>query len=446
MDKVYLTVTALTKYIKYKFDVDCHLSNVLLKGEISNFKRHSRGHFYFTIKDEGAQITAVMFASSAMNVSFEPVEGQMVLVEGRVLVYEPSGNYQINVTKMEPDGIGALYLAYEKLKKELSQKGLFDQKHKKPIPKFPKVIGVITSKTGAAVRDIIQTIGRRYPLTKVYLYPCLVQGESSKSDIVKQIEQANKDGYADVLILGRGGGSIEDLWAFNEEVVAYAIYNSKIPIISAVGHEVDFTIADFVADLRAATPTAAAELATPSKEDLIKYLLNIRLHLDKDYQAFIENFKMVLLNYDRVLENCNPISILKRYQERLSELETRLGKGLGNYLSLKDKEISELNHQLILNSPINQINVYKEEIKRLQIMMDSDFKAFYQKSNEEFLVLVKKLEVLSPLNVMKKGYSIVEINQKVISRVEDVKKDDVLDIHLSNGIIEALVMGGKEDE
>ena len=268
MEERYLTVTALTKYIKYKFDHDYHLEDVLLEGEISNFKHNSRGHFYFTLKDDSAQISATMFVSSARNVKFEPTDGMKVFVRGNVTVYEPSGTYQINVKEMKSSGLGDLYLAYEKLKKELEKEGLFDPIHKKPIPRFPKTIGVITSPTGAAIKDIINTITRRYPLCSVILYPAIVQGTDSKDDVAKQIKKANSDNLCDVLIVGRGGGSIEDLWAFNEKVVAYAIYESNIPIISAVGHEIDFTIADFVSDVRAATPTAAAEIATPNIDTL----------------------------------------------------------------------------------------------------------------------------------------------------------------------------------
>ena len=264
MEERYLTVSALTKYIKYKFDHDHHLEEVLLEGEISNFKHHSRGHFYFTLKDQFASISVTMFSSFAKTVKFMPADGMKVFVKGNVTVYEPSGTYQINIKEMKSDGIGDLFLAFQKLKEQLAKEGLFDPSHKKALPRFPNCIGVITSPTGAAIRDIIRTVERRYPLTKVLLYPAIVQGESAKEDLVRQIKLANDQHLCDCLIVGRGGGSLEDLWAFNERIVAEAIYSSKIPIISAVGHEIDVTIADFVADIRAATPTAAAEIATPS--------------------------------------------------------------------------------------------------------------------------------------------------------------------------------------
>ena len=268
--KQYLSVTALTKYIKYKLEGDTHLKQIYLKGEISNLTKHSRGHYYFSLKDENAQIKAIMFSSATKSLAFDPKDGDKVLAYGAISVYEPSGSYSIQIYQMEPDGIGALYLAYEKLKEEMEEKGYFSQTRKKPIPKYPSAIGVITSPTGAAIRDIIHTIERRYPLTKLILYPALVQGDTAKESIRDQINKANQDSLVDVLIVGRGGGSIEDLWAFNERVVAEAIYASKIPIISAVGHETDFTISDFVSDLRAPTPTAAAELATPDKNTLMR--------------------------------------------------------------------------------------------------------------------------------------------------------------------------------
>ena len=275
----YQTIGEFTRYLKLMFDTSTKMRNVYLKGEISNLKIHTTGHIYFSLKDETSKINAMMFASSAKNLKFVPAEGMKVLVHGRVSIYEATGNYQIYVSEMEEDGLGNLYIEFEKLKKKLANLGLFDEKHKKPIPKFPKRIGVVTASTGAAIRDIISTIERRYPIAQIYLFSSLVQGEGAKDDIVRNIKRANEFDL-DVLIVGRGGGSIEDLWPFNEEDVAYAIYNSEVPIISAVGHEVDFTIADFVADLRAPTPTGAAEMAVPNIND-VKDLINnykIRLH------------------------------------------------------------------------------------------------------------------------------------------------------------------------
>lgn len=250
-EAAYVTVSALTKYIKRKFDVDPHLENIWIKGELSNVKIHTRGHIYFTLKDENARMQSVMFARQSERLPFKPENGMKVLVRGGISVYEPSGNYQLYAKEMQPDGVGALYLAYEELKKKLAGEGLFDDRYKKQIPAFPATIGVVTSPTGAAVRDVITTLKRRYPLVKVIVLPALVQGENASRSIVTRIEEANEKEICDVLIVGRGGGSIEELWAFNEEIVARAIFASNIPIISAVGHETDFTISDFVADIRA---------------------------------------------------------------------------------------------------------------------------------------------------------------------------------------------------
>lgn len=445
MEKTYLTVTALTKYIKYKFDHDVHLNHVLLKGEISNFKHHSRGHFYFTIKDDNSQITAVMFSTSAKNVMFTPSDGQKVLVEGKVLVYEANGNYQINVLKLDPDGIGSLYLAYEQLKQKLKEKGLFEESHKKPIPKIPKSIGVITSKTGAAIRDIINTISRRYPLANVYVYPCLVQGENAKFDIVSQIEFANKQNICDCLIVGRGGGSIEDLWAFNEEIVAYAIYNSKIPIISAVGHEIDFTIADYVADLRAPTPTAAAELATPDKIKLLEYINSLYQLLQKDILKVLEFNKMKLLNLDERLENQKPIHILNQYKEKNNNLLNKLNLLMENNLNYLMKELNTINNNLNLNSPIKKIEILKEQLNNINDVLNHNYKISYLEKYNQYQLLISKLETLNPLSLMKQGYSVVYKNDNVITSINDVVENDCININLYDGVIDCKVLGGKKN-
>lgn len=390
MEERYLTVTALTKYIKYKFDHDHHLDEVLLEGEISNFKHHSRGHFYFTLKDENAQISAMMFARDASTVKFDVRDGMKVFVKGRVTVYEPSGSYQINVTELKSDGIGDLYLAYEKLKGELEKEGLFDSLHKKPIPRFPKAIGVITSPTGAAIRDIINTINRRYPLAHMILYPAIVQGVDAKDDITRQIKNANRDGLVDVLIVGRGGGSIEDLWAFNERVVAMAIYNSDIPVISAVGHEIDFTIADFVADMRAATPTAAAELATPNIDVLRK---NVDYYLDtmnKKISYIFNDYKMRLAQLDKRLDINNPIETLKRERNSIDVSVKRLNNAINNIIDSK------------------------------RYLFDR-YRALLEEKN--------------PLAIMSKGYSINSINGEIITDVNKAKKGDLLTTEMKNGKI-----------
>ena len=290
----YLTVSALTKYIKFKIDTDEHLKTVFLKGEISNYKKHSTGHLYFSLKDETSKINAIMFNRNAVNLNFEPNEGTKVLVVGRISVYEQTGNYQIYIEDMIEDGVGNLYIAFEALKEKLSKEGLFDEKYKKPIPKIPKKIGIITAPTGAAIKDILSTIKRRFPICETILFPSLVQGENAAPDIVNKLKIANSYDL-DVIILGRGGGSIEDLWPFNEEIVAREIFASQIPIISAVGHEVDFTIADFVADLRAPTPTGAAELAVPNMIDLTNHIkqLTIRLNENINKNGWIKLIKNI---------------------------------------------------------------------------------------------------------------------------------------------------------
>lgn len=400
MEERYLTVTALTKYIKYKFDHDHHLEDVLLEGEISNFKHNSRGHFYFTLKDENAAISATMFASSASKVKFEPSDGMKVYVRGNVTVYEPSGTYQINVKELKSDGVGDLYLAYEKLKAELQKEGLFDLNHKLPLPRFPKVIGVITSPTGAAIKDIINTISRRYPLCSVILYPAIVQGDDAKDDVVKQIKKANSDNVCDVLIVGRGGGSIEDLWAFNERIVAQAIYDSTIPIISAVGHEIDFTIADFVADMRAATPTAAAELATPSIDNLKQ---NINYYVDtmtKRVNYILNDRKMLMANMDRRIEAHNPINTLKHKREMLDVNTKQLAIYMNRILTNKKHQYELLKHEL---------------------------------------------DALNPLSIMDKGYSISSVNGNIITDVSKVKINDILKTEMKNGYVISEIKEVKEN-
>lgn len=393
MNDKYLTVGAVTRYLKNRFDSDENLRCVYLKGEISNFKAHSTGHLYFSIKDETSKINAIMFSSNANKLLFTPKEGVKVLVMGRISVYEATGNYQIYVEEMLEDGVGNLYIAYEKLKAELEKEGLFDPKYKKEIPMFPKRIGVVTAPTGAAIRDIITTIKRRYPVSEIIIFPSLVQGDGAKEDIANKIKEAeNYD--IDTLIVGRGGGSIEDLWPFNEEVVARAIFNCKIPVISAVGHEIDFTIADFVADKRAATPTAAAELAVPNINELLKYLLQLKLRLNEKLKEKVNYNKLLLDNFK-------------------------------NSFILKNPVILYENKKIIIdqyNEKINSLLNYKMEKKKL-----------------EFNNLIEKLQLLNPLNILQKGYSITYKDDKVIKKCDEVKANDLIKIKLHDGIIDAIV-------
>ena len=422
MNNNYITVGALTKYIKYKLDNDSNLQEVYIKGEISNFKHHTRGHFYFTIKDEESRISAIMFASSTKNINFEPQDGMKVLVKGRISVFEQTGNYQIYVSEMMEDGVGNLYALYEELKKKLSMEGLFDESHKKQIPKIPSKIGVITASTGAAIKDIISTINRRYPLCEVILFPSLVQGKEAAADIVKNIKIA--DTYnLDTLIVGRGGGSIEDLWAFNEEIVARAIYECKTPIISAVGHEIDFTIADFVADIRAATPTGAAEIAVPSKDELKKLLSQYEIRLSKNIKNKLDNNRLYL---NKVLDSFilkSPMSIYEVKEEKLSNLIERGKNSILNVLSYNKVKLDNIKSSYIFINPS---------------------KIFENKANK-YTNLLNKLEVLNPLNTLKRGYSITKKENNVITSIENIKINDKIDITFENGIVNAEVLEIKEN-
>ena len=389
----YITIAEFTKYLKNVFDRSTKMQHVMLKGEISNFKSHTTGHLYFSLKDETSKINAIMFKANASKLNFTPSDGVRVLVTGRVTIYEATGQYQIYIDDMQEDGIGALYIEFEKLKKELLQLGYFDDEHKKKIPKYPKKVGVVTASTGAAIKDIITTIKRRYPICQIILFPSLVQGDNASNDIVKNINLAqNYD--LDVLIVGRGGGSIEDLWPFNERIVAEAIYNSNIPIISAVGHEIDFTIADFVSDLRAPTPTAAAELAVPNLIDVKNYNNQLRIRLT---EQIIKRIKLEKLNLERINSSFvikNPMLMYENKKQSLSIYTDKLNTLIKNKLDL-------YNNNLVNN--------------------------------------IEKLKLLNPLNVLKRGYSVLYNNDSIVSSTKQVKKDDNINIKVSDGYIDASV-------
>ena len=416
MNKEYLTVSQLTKYIKYKLDNDINLREVYLKGEISNFKAHTRGHFYFTIKDEGSRINAVMFASSASKVKFTPEDGMKILVMGRISVYEATGGYQIYVNEMMEDGVGNLYVAFEQLKKKLASEGLFDDRFKKPIPKIPERVGVITAPTGAAIRDIISTINRRFPLTEVILLPSLVQGEGAKEDIVRQIKRAENYNL-DVLIVGRGGGSIEDLWAFNEEIVARAIYECPIPVISAVGHEIDFTIADFVADLRAPTPTGAAEIAVPNKSDVINYLNQLNLRSRKAVGNILELKKKRLDNIKSNYILNNPLDLYSAKIQKLDYLTESLVKNFKNIIDKEKIKLNNIKTRPLFSNPL--------------VILD--------KTKQKYTLLLGKLDALSPLKTLERGYGIIKLNEKAVTSIKDLKKDDLIDIELKDGSRKAII-------
>lgn len=421
MNIKYVTISDLNRYIKAKFDMDTHLNRVYLKGEISNFKHHTRGHFYFTLKDENSRIAAVMFASSAKSVAFEPEDGMKVLVSGRIALYEATGSYQIYVDSMELDGIGNLYLEFERLKKELAKEGLFNKEHKRPIPKFPKKIGIITAPTGAAIRDILSTIKRRYPICETILFPALVQGTGAKESIVKQLNKAQEYDL-DIIICGRGGGSIEDLWAFNEEIVARAIYNSKIPVISAVGHEIDFTIADYVADLRAPTPTGAAEMAVPNLVDLKSLIEQYKIRANEAVTNIIKKNRIKLESLQNSFVLKNPLSLYEIKEQKLDSYIDYLNQYMANKLNH-----AKLMYEKVINNKI---------LKSPQSMFD--------KKKHQYELLLKTIEVLNPMKLLSSGYSIVKSNGKVIKNSHDVNLDDVVDIELSEGKLKCSVIGKDE--
>ena len=415
-NEVSLTVTDINNYIKNIVDGDFFLSNVTLKGEISNLKFHTRGHLYFSLKDENSKINAVMFNYKNLGLNFIPKDGMNVIVKGKVSVFTTGGSYQITVSNMKEDGIGNLYLLFEELKRRLQKEGLFSPEHKKKLPRIPKKVGVITAATGAAVKDIISTINRRFPLTEIILFPTLVQGVGAKENIVKMINEANESDV-DVIILGRGGGSIEDLWAFNEEIVARAIYNSNKPIVSAVGHEIDFTISDFVSDMRAPTPTGAAELVVPSKVEIQSYLNDYKGRIisviNKKIKSYTDTFSKLKNTY--ILKN--PISMYEIDEQKLDNMLEKLGSIMTYKL---EREKSELNNLSKMISP-NMLNrLDKEKIKLENIET--------------------KLNLLNPENILKKGYSLTLVEGKIVKSINSVKKGSIIDTKFSDGIIKSEVL------
>ena len=423
-EKKYYSVTQYNQSIKRFLDEQPGCQDVHMKGEISNWKGATRGHLYFTLKDEESRMSAVMFKGQADKLEFVPKEGDKVLVDGRISVYPASGTYQVYIDTMKLDGEGDLLKKLEELKKKLEAEGLFKQEHKKPIPKFPKRIGVITSSNinQAAVHDIITTINRRYPICEVILFPAMVQGEQAKFDIVKQIEEANNPKYClDTLIVGRGGGSIEDLWAFNEEIVARAIYNSEVPIISAVGHDIDYTIADFVADLRAATPTAGAELAVPNLVDVKSMLNQYQIRSNQAVNNKIKGLRDILEKIKKSYVLQNPLASFEIKEQKLDELINRLNTNVTNKLEHAKVRYNNLINKRVIKHPEEMLIPYKNQME----------------------LVINKLELLNPLNVLKKGYTVTEVNNKPLKSIKDVKVKDELKIKVFDGEIDAVVEGVK---
>lgn len=392
-----LSVSELTKYIKDKLEEDYRLSNIWVKGEISNFKLHSSGHIYLTLKDQGSCLKTVMFRSRGKNLLFRPENGMSVMVRGYISVYDRDGSYQLYAEEMEPEGIGALYMALEQMKQKLAAQGLFDAQRKRPLPRIPAVVGIVTSPTGAAVQDMLNIIRRRWPRLQIILAPVLVQGEGAPAEIARAIERMNNLGYVDVLIVGRGGGSLEELWSFNTEEVALAIANSKIPVISAVGHETDFTIADMVADLRAPTPSAAAELVVPDAREMLRYLQSLGQRLEKGMSHTLER------NHQRLRHCTNHQTLQRPYlltgnrQQTVDLLTTALQRAAK--LNLADKSASLAN-------------------------------------------LAGKLQVLSPLATLSRGYSIcTTLEGQVLTDADIVETGQRVHVRLNTGGICCTVTG-----
>ncbi len=391
MEAKIATVSQINGYVKKILDHNIVLNNVWVKGEISNFKRHYSGHLYITLKDESSVLKAVMFRASAQSLNFDPSDGMKVLARGRISVYEAGGSYQLHIEEMIPDGVGELYIAYEQLKKKLEDEGLFSPDHKKPIPAFPKSVGVVTASTGAAIRDIINVITRRYPMAEIVIYPAQVQGAGAAESIVRAIEYFNAVKEVDTLIVGRGGGSIEDLWAFNEEITARAIFASEIPVISAVGHETDFTIADFVSDMRAPTPSAAAEIAVPSMLELYNRIITDKNRIVRNMTGRIENSRL----------------LLRRFKMR---------------------------------TPRDRIDEYNLRMDSLVKRMAGSVKMRAMSLRRSLAEQAAKLDALSPLQTLSRGYSIpTKEDGTVIRSAKDMEKGIEFTLRMKDGSAECVV-------
>ena len=438
-----LSIRDVNRYIKLKLEGDSALQDIWLRGEISNFTRHSSGHMYFTLKDESGRLKCIMFASYNQRLPFVPKDGMKVLARGGVSVYERDGAYQFYATAMQPDGVGSLYLAFEQLKRKLESEGLFAQARKRPIPRFPRAIGVATSPTGAAVRDILITLGRRYPSVPVLLYPVSVQGTSAAPSIVKAIETMNRLAEVDVLIVGRGGGSLEELWAFNEEQVARAIYASTIPVISAVGHETDFTIADFVADLRAATPTAAAELAVPHTGELRQQLHYLEQRMGKSLRLMVGKARERWQHAARSPYFTQPRRTLLAQAERLDRLRDRLVFRTRARSGQARERLARLTGRLAGASPTEQAAFARSRLVAARRSLELAMNGSLRDAQSRYGSLVRGLDALSPLKVMGRGYSLVydEREQRLIRGIGDVQPGDLVKIRLTDGRLECQVWG-----
>ncbi|MFV0275211.1 MAG: exodeoxyribonuclease VII large subunit [Bacilli bacterium] len=437
-DRSYLSITQINNYIKSKLNEDQNLKACFVKGEISNFKYNQTGHLYFSLKDETCRINVVMFKTNASKLKFVPKEGMQVLIAGYISCYVQSGNYQLYINEMIEDGVGNLHIKFEELKQKLSKEGLFDSNHKKRIPKVPKKIGIITASTGAAIKDILSTLKRRFPATETILFPSLVQGEEAKFSIVKQIEKAQTMDL-DVLIIGRGGGSILDLWAFNEEIVARAVFNCTIPIISAVGHEVDFTICDFVSDVRAATPSAAAEIAVPNIIEVVKYLNTAYDRLNNLIKNKVEKSttKLCAIKNSYIMEE--PYRLFETKILFLDKLIEFLELNFKNLYTANVHRFEKLKNNYILNNPKILYDNKKMVISKLIENLNGSYQKFIVKNDNRLSVLTEKCILLNPLSSLDRGYSILRKENSIISDISNLKNNDLINIKIKNGSIDAKV-------
>ncbi|WP_256757175.1 exodeoxyribonuclease VII large subunit [Cohnella sp. WQ 127256] len=438
-----LSIRDINRLIKMKLEGDSGLQDIWLRGEISNFTFHSSGHMYFTLKDEGARLKCIMFASYNQRLPFSPKDGMKVLARGGISVYERDGQYQFYATAMQPDGIGSLYLAFEQLKRKLDAEGLFHAGVKRPLPQYPRTVGIITSPTGAAVRDIMITLERRNPGVHVLLYPVVVQGKNAAPAIVKAIQAMNELAEADVLIVGRGGGSLEELWAFNEEAVARAIRASSIPVISAVGHETDFTIADFAADLRAPTPTAAAELAVMHVGELKQGLVHLEQKMAKSLSGLLNKAKERWQHAARSPYFIQPRRSLLVQAERLDRLRDTLHYRMRAQSAISKEKLSRLNGRLYAVNPSQQIAFARKRIKSATHGLELSMNGILRQRHNQFGSLVRHLDALSPLKVMARGYSLVydEKEQTLVRSIKEVQPGDLIHVRLGDGKLDCQIWG-----
>ena len=434
------SVSQINNYLKRLIEGNKPLQDIWVRGEISNFSKPASGHWYFSLKDERSLMKAVMWKGTNRFVRYTPKDGEKVLIRTSVAVYESQGYYQFNVKEIQPDGVGALHLAFEELKRKLHAEGLFDETVKKPIPSYPKTIGIVTSATGAAVQDMITTIKRRYPIAKILLSPVSVQGEGSAESIAQAIHLHNTHGEADVLIVGRGGGSIEDLWAFNEEIVARAIFKSMIPIISAVGHETDFTIADFVADLRAPTPTAAAEHATPySLSELLEYNQELQLKLFRSLQHRLQRSKDRHDHLRQALLFRHPRKAWETSSQQLDQTIARLQKSAMQQVKQNSQQFISMEKRLLVQKPNRLLEEKRNDWQTIHARFVKGMYSLYKSRINQFEHLIDKLDMLSPLKTMNRGYSIVKKDAFIIKSVKDMKKGDRISIQLQDGLATSTV-------